>query len=121
VHAKPRTVGGTGTAWLELSGELIRKDLAPSENLRVHPAHVGAFQGSVSFQIVTVPGIKNALFGGDGIFLASLTGPGTVWLQTLPIARLAHQLAEYLPRNEGGGAGRATLGGGLVGGIVGRC
>jgi uncharacterized protein (AIM24 family) len=114
-------LGGTGTAWLELSGELIRKDLAPGENLRVHPGHVGAFQGSVSFQIVTVPVIKNALFGGDGIFLASLTGRGTVWLQTLPIARLAHQLAEYLPRNEGGGAGRATLGGGLVGGIVGRC
>jgi len=44
-----------------------------------------------------VPGIRNALFGGDGIFLASLTGPGTVWLQTLPISRLAHQIAEYLP------------------------
>ncbi len=111
-------LGGSGTAWLELSGELIRKDLAPGENLRVHPGHVGAFQGSVSFQIVTVPGIKNALFGGDGIFLASLTGPGTVWLQTLPISRLAHQLAEYMPSGEGGSS-RATLGGGLVGGIVG--
>ncbi|WNL46453.1 TIGR00266 family protein [Dyella sp. BiH032] len=111
-------LGGTGTAWLELSGELIRKDLAPGENLRVHPGHVGAFQGSVNFQIVTVPGIKNALFGGDGIFLASLTGPGTVWLQTLPISRLAHQLAEYMPSGEGG-SNRAALGSGLVGGIVG--
>jgi uncharacterized protein (TIGR00266 family) len=111
-------VGGTGTAWLELSGELIRKDLAPGETMRVHPGHVGAFQASVSFQITTVPGIKNAIFGGDGIFLAALTGPGTVWLQTLPISRLAHQIAEYLPRNESGG-GRAALGGGLLGGIVG--
>ncbi|MET3653480.1 TIGR00266 family protein [Dyella japonica] len=110
-------LGGNGTAWLELSGELIRKDLAPGETLRVHPGHVGAFQSSVSFQITTVPGIKNAIFGGDGIFLASLTGPGTVWLQTLPISRLAHQIAEYLPGNEGGG--RATVGGALLGGIVG--
>ena len=111
-------IAGTGTAWLELSGELIRKDLAPGETLRVHPGHVGAFQASVNFQITTVRGIKNALFGGDGIFLASLTGPGTVWLQTLPIARLAHQIAEYLPSNEGG-AGRAAGGGALLGGIVG--
>lgn len=111
-------VAGTGTAWLELSGELIRKDLAPGENLRVHPGHVGAFQASVNFQITTVSGIKNALFGGDGIFLASLTGPGTVWLQTLPIARLAHQVAEYLPGKEGG-VGRAAGGGALLGGIVG--
>ncbi|GAB2573844.1 TIGR00266 family protein [Dyella jejuensis] len=112
-------VGGTGTAWLELSGELIRKDLAPGETLRVHPGHVGAFQASVSFQITTVPGIKNAIFGGDGIFLAALTGPGTVWLQTLPISRLAHQIAEYLPNNGSGGARAAGVGGGLLGGIVG--
>lgn len=117
-------VGGQGTAWLELSGELIRKDLQPNEILRVHPGHVGAFQASVGFQITTVPGIKNMIFGGDGIFLAELCGPGSVWLQTLPISRLAHQIAEYLPHTEsrqmgpmGGGAGMA--GGALLGGIVG--
>ena len=70
-------VGGQGTAWLELSGELIQKDLAPGEVLRVHPGHVGAFHASVAFQITTVPGIKNMIFGGDGIFLAQLTGPGS--------------------------------------------
>jgi uncharacterized protein (TIGR00266 family) len=111
-------VGGQGTAWLELSGELIVKNLAPGELLRVHPGHVGAFQSSVGFNITTVPGIKNALFGGDGIFLAALTGPGTVWLQTLPISRLAHQIAEYLPRQESRQTGSA-VGGGLLGGIVG--
>ncbi len=58
--------------------------------------HVGAFT-SVSFTITTVPGIKNMIFGGDGIFLAQLVGPGTVWLQTLPISRLAHQIAHYMP------------------------
>jgi uncharacterized protein (TIGR00266 family) len=111
-------VGGQGTAWLELSGELILKNLAPGEVLRVHPGHVGAFQATVGFNITTVPGIKNAIFGGDGIFLAVLQGPGTVWLQTLPISRLAHQIGEYLPRGESRSAGPAA-GGAIVGGILG--
>ena len=108
-------ISGYGTAWLELSGELIVKDLRPGEMLRVHPGHVGAFQSSVNFQITRVPGIKNLIFGGDGIFLAALTGPGRIWLQTLPLARLAHKLAEYMP-SEGR---REQVQGGVVGGIVG--
>jgi uncharacterized protein (AIM24 family) len=60
----------------------------------VHPGHVGAFQTSVSFQIARIPGIRNMIFGGDGIFLAALTGPGRVWLQSLPISKLAHALME---------------------------
>ncbi len=111
-------VGGQGTAWLELSGELIQKDLAPGEVLRVHPGHVGAFHASVAFQITTVPGIKNMIFGGDGIFLAQLTGPGSVWLQTLPISRLAHQISEYLP-NRGGAVTTQSASSGVIGGIVG--
>jgi uncharacterized protein (TIGR00266 family) len=107
-------ISGVGTAWLELSGEVIIKDLAPGETLRVHPGHVGAFQGSVSFQITTVRGIKNMIFGGDGIFLAALTGPGRVWLQTLPISRLAHQLEQYISRDA-----RREAPGGAIGGIVG--
>ena len=111
-------VGGQGTAWLELSGELIVKNLAPGETLLVHPGHVGAFQTSVGFQITMVPGIKNMIFGGDGMFLAVLTGPGAVWLQTLPISRLAHQINEYLPHNENRQGG-SMAGGALLGGIVG--
>ncbi len=108
-------VSGHGTAWLELSGEVIVKDLRPGETLRVHPGHVGAFTGGVSFTITRVPGIKNMIFGGDGLFLAALTGPGRVWLQTLPIARLAQQIQEYAP-------GERTVersGAGIVGGVVG--
>jgi uncharacterized protein (TIGR00266 family) len=112
-------VGGQGTAWLELSGELIVKDLAPGETLRVHPGHVGAFQASVAFQITMVPGIRNMIFGGDGLFLAILQGPGRIWLQTLPISRLAHQISEYLPHPEARQTTAAGLGGGLLGGIVG--
>ena len=108
-------VTGIGMAWLELSGEVIVKDLAPGEMLRVHPGHVGAFQSSVSFQITRIQGIRNMIFGGDGIFLAALTGPGRVWLQTLPISKLAHQLQPYLS-TEGR---REVTQAGVVGGIVG--
>src|SRR5260370_2341742 len=90
-------LSGQGTAWLELSGELVVRDLQPGETLRVHPGHVGAFQSSVTFQITTVPGVKNMIFGGDGIFLAVLTGPGRIWLQTLPIARPAQSFRQYFP------------------------
>ncbi len=107
-------VGGVGTAWLELSGEVVTRDLAPGETLLVHPGHVGAFQASVGFQITTVRGIKNMIFGGDGIFLAALTGPGRIWLQTLPLAKLAHQIQQYLPS-----AQQESVQGGVVGGIVG--
>ncbi len=112
-------VAGVGTAWLELSGELIQKNLAPGEMLRVHPGHVGAFQTTVGFQITMVPGIKNMVFGGDGLFLAQMVGPGAVWLQTLPISRLAHQISEYLPQAQARNTAAATVGGGLLGGIVG--
>ena len=112
-------VAGYGMAWLELSGELIMKNLAPGETLLVHPGHVGAFQASVNFQITTVPGIKNLIFGGDGIFLGVLTGPGTVWLQTLPISRLAHQISEYLPHAEARQVGPAAAGGAILGGVLG--
>jgi uncharacterized protein (TIGR00266 family) len=108
-------VTGLGMAWLELSGEVVIKDLAPGETLRVHPGHVGAFQSCVSFQITRIQGIRNMIFGGDGIFLAALTGPGRVWLQTLPLSKLAHQLQPYLS-SEGR---RETTQAGVVGGIVG--
>lgn len=108
-------LSGQGTAWLELSGEVVIRDLQPGETLRVHPGHVGAFQSSVSFQITRVPGIRNLIFGGDGLFLAALTGPGRVWLQTLPLSNLAHALQQYLPSCEG----RREVEGGVVGGVVG--
>jgi uncharacterized protein (TIGR00266 family) len=113
-------VTGTGTAWLELGGETVIRDLQPGETLRVHPGHVGAFQGSVSFQITRIQGIRNMIFGGDGIFLAALTGPGRVWLQTLPLANLAHALSPYLAgegQSTARGIGTAAAIGGIVGSI----
>jgi len=107
-------VGGTGIAWIELSGEVISRDLRPGEIMRVHPGHAGAFESTVSFQITTVPGIRNMIFGGDGIFLAELAGPGKIWLQTLPLARLAHALQPYLPSTT-----QERTESGVVGGIIG--
>jgi len=99
-------------AWCELSGEIITYDLKPGESLRVHPAHVGLFQDTVQFTITTVKGIKNKIFGGDGIFLALLTGPGRVWLQSLPLQKLAQSLGEFSPGQavEAGAAGAVTGG-----------
>ncbi|HEV2575788.1 MAG TPA: TIGR00266 family protein [Acidobacteriaceae bacterium] len=111
-------VSGYGTAWLELSGELVVRDLQPGETLRVHPGHVGAFQSNVAFNITRIQGIRNMFFGGDGIFLAALTGPGRVWLQTLPLVNLAHALEPYLPHNRGETA-RDVGAGAVLGGIVG--
>jgi uncharacterized protein (AIM24 family) len=87
---------GPCKAWVELGGEVVARELAPGERVRVHPGHVGMFEESVQFGITTVPGIRNAIFGGDGIFLAELTGPGKVWLQTLTLPNLAHALQPYL-------------------------
>lgn len=111
---------GQGTAWVELAGEIISYELAAGQSLLVHPGHVGVFQDSVSFQITRVPGIANKLFGGDGYHLVALTGPGTIWLQSMPLAILAGALAPYL----GGEVGTdAAVGGGLggvLGGVLGR-
>jgi uncharacterized protein (TIGR00266 family) len=95
---------GQGQAWVELSGEVVTYDLQAGNTLRVHPGHVGMYQESVQFNITTIPGIKNAFFGGDGIFLAALTGPGRVWLQSMTMQHLAHAIQEYLPHKESGGS-----------------
>jgi len=108
-------IAGQGQAWIELGGEVVTYDLAAGETLRVHPGHVGMFEGSVNFEITCIRGIKNMLFGGDGIFLASLTGPGRVWLQTLTMSNLAHALAPYLPT---GGQAATDVGAGAVIGSV---
>lgn len=98
-------LGGAGRAFVELGGEVIQRELGMGEVLRVHPGHVGMFEASVRFDITTVPGIRNMIFGGDGIFLAELTGPGRVWLQTLTLPDLAHALSPYFTQGGDGGGG----------------
>ena len=91
---------GTGHAWVELSGELSEYELQPGQSLRVHPLHVGLIENTVEYEVTTIPGIKNKLFGGDGFFLLKLTGPGKVWLQSLSLPLLADALEPYLPQQQ---------------------
>ena len=109
-------VTGPGVVWIDLSGELIERDLKPGERLLVHAGHVGMFEPSVSFDIQRVPGFKNMIFGGEGLFLATLTGPGHIWLQSMPILNLAEEIARYMPG--GGDKGGNSVAGGLATGAA---
>ena len=109
---------GQGQAWIELSGELVHYTLAPGQTLMVHPGHVGMFEGSVQFSMTQVPGIANIAFGGDGFFLVALTGPGQVWLQSMPLPVLAHSLEPYLGRSGDPQAAQAGAVGGIIGNIM---
>ncbi len=91
-----QTIGGTGQAWIELSGEVIAYDLAPGQTMRAHPGHVGLFQASVNFSVVRVPGVANRYLGADGHHFAVMTGPGRIWLQSMPVPILAGALSPYV-------------------------
>ena len=84
-------IGGTGQAWIELSGEVMVYDLQPGQVMRVHPGHVGLFQASVNFSVIRVPGVANRYFGADGHHWVVLTGPGRVWLQSLSLIHIYPQ------------------------------
>jgi uncharacterized protein (TIGR00266 family) len=109
---------GQGRAWIELSGELVHYTLSPGQTLMVHPGHVGMFEGSVGFTMTRVPGIANIAFGGDGFHLVALTGPGQVWLQSMPLPVLAQALAPYLATAGDGQAVEAGAIGGIIGNIM---
>jgi len=111
-------LSGSAQAWVELGGEVVSYDLAAGETLRVHPGHVGMFEDRVGFDVVMVPGIRNALFGGDGLFLAQLTGPGRVWLQTMTLPNLAHALSPYLGEQRTQTVTEASIGAGVAGAVL---
>lgn len=110
---------GKGLAFIHAGGTIIKRDLAPGERLRVDTGCLVAFSPSVSYDIQFIGGFKNALFGGEGLFLAQLTGPGPVYLQSLPFSRLADRIfaaARFQQRGER--TGIAGLGGGVLGGLI---
>ena len=89
---------GNGMVFLEIDGEVIEYDLQPGEKLLLDPGHVAAMEESVDFDIEMVKGAKNILFG-EGLFFSKLTGPGKVWIQTMPLSKLAEAIIPYLPKN----------------------
>ncbi len=111
---------GDGMAFVHAGGTIIQKNLLSGERLRVDTGCLVAFSPSVNYNIQFVGGFKNALFGGEGIFFATLTGPGTVYLQSLPFSRLADRIfaaSRFQRRDEQKGV--AGIGGDLLGGILG--
>lgn len=85
-------ITGPGKVFLELDGAVLKKELAKGEKMKVDNGYVAAMTEDVKLDITTVKGVKNVLFGGEGLFLTTLEGPGTVWLQTMPISKLSSLL-----------------------------
>ena len=111
---------GNGLAFVHAGGTIVEKNLAAGEQLRVDTGCLVAFAPSVDYDIKFIGGFTNALFGGEGIFLAQLQGPGLVYLQSLPFSRLADRIyaaARFQSRGEKKGV--AGLGGNILGGILG--
>jgi uncharacterized protein (TIGR00266 family) len=104
---------GDGWAFVHAGGTIQQRDLAPGEVLRVDTGCVVAFQRTVNFDIQYVGKIKSALFGGEGLFFATLRGPGHVWLQSLPLSRLADRIVAAAPRTGRGGREEGSVLGGL--------
>ena len=92
---------GNGMVFLEIDGEVIEKELQPGEKLLLDPGHVAIMEPTVDFDIERVKGAKNILFG-EGLFFSKLTGPGKVWIQTMPISKLAAALIPYMPTSTNG-------------------
>jgi uncharacterized protein (TIGR00266 family) len=108
---------GDGMVFFHAGGTLSEKTLAPGEVLRVDTGCIAAMQPSVDFDIQYVGKVKTALFGGEGLFFTKLTGPGKVWLQTLPFSRLANRILAAAPAAGGRSQGEGSLLGGL-GGLI---
>ncbi|WP_418539115.1 TIGR00266 family protein [Massilistercora timonensis] len=90
-------VSGQGIVFAEFDGHVIEYDLQPGQQIIVDTGHLAAMSATCSIDIQSVPGVKNMLFGGEGLFNTVITGPGHVWLQTMPISNVAGILRPYLP------------------------
>lgn len=111
---------GDGLAFIHAGGTIVKRELQAGETLRVDTGCLVGFTPSVRYNIQFVGGFKNALFGGEGIFLATVSGPGTVYLQTLPFSRLADRVRRaFSYQNKGESRGIAGLGGSILGGLLG--
>lgn len=90
---------GIGTLLLEIDGSLITYDLQPGQSMLIDTGYLAAMEDTCTMDVETVKGVGNALLGGEGFFNTKVTGPGRIWLQTMPISRLAGSLARYIPRS----------------------
>jgi uncharacterized protein (TIGR00266 family) len=112
---------GDGLAFVHAGGTVVRRELQPGQTLLIDTGCIVALTPSVNFEIQYVGKIKTAMFGGEGVFFAKVTGPGTVWLQSLPFSRLASRVFAAAPQNGGSREEGSVLGGfgGAAGGLLG--
>jgi uncharacterized protein (TIGR00266 family) len=110
---------GDGLAFVHAGGTCVKRELQPGQTLLIDTGCVVAFTPNVNFEIQYVGKIKTALFGGEGLFFAKVTGPGTVWLQSLPFSRLASRVFASAPQRGGSREEGSLLGGVLGGGLLG--
>jgi uncharacterized protein (TIGR00266 family) len=89
-------ITGPGIAFIEIPGEVREYDLPAGGTMKVDPGHIAMFEPTISYDISRVKGLKNIFFSGEGLFLASLQGPGKVWMQSLPLSNLAAKLSRYM-------------------------
>lgn len=89
-------LSGSGTAWVQLAGDITEYDLAAGESLLIHPGHLAMYRAEMRLEFATVKGVRNKFFG-DSLFLAELHGPGHIWLQSMTPAKLAAAIEPYLP------------------------
>ncbi len=109
---------GDGLAFVHAGGTVVKRELQPGQTLMVDTGCVVAYTQDINFEIQYVGKIKTAMFGGEGLFFARITGPGTVWLQSLPFSRLASRVFAAAPQ-QGGRREESALGGLAAGGILG--
>ena len=102
---------GDGLSFVHAGGTIIRKELQPGEVLRVDTGCLVAMTSNVDYNIEMVKGVKTALFGGEGLFFATLRGPGSVWIQSLPFSRLASRVFAAAPQAGGGSKDESGIGG----------
>jgi len=115
-----QSLEGDGLAFLHAGGTIVEKELGPGENLRVDTGCLVALQPSITYDIQFVGSIKSAIFGGEGFFYASVTGPGKVWLQSLPFSRLAGRIQQSLTIRGGKDEGSILGAFGGIGGMLER-
>lgn len=94
-------LSGTGLAFVEIDGELVEYDLAAGQQMIVDTGNVAGFESTVSIDIQQVPGLKNKILGGEGLFHTTLTGPGRIWLQTMPVSGVAAAIRPFIPTGNG--------------------
>ena len=90
-------LSGQGTAFLEFDGHVVDYGLQPGQQIVVDTGYLAAMEGTCSIEVRTVPGLKNMVFGGEGLFNTVVTGPGRVWLQTMPISNVAQLILSFMP------------------------